>query len=240
MGIGKWITGALGWAVAGPLGALLGYALGSFAEDSFKQQDSTGRRVSGQRNSFILSLLVLSTAVMKADGRVLRSELDFVKDFLRKNFGEQGEKEGVQILKDLYKKEVNIREVSGQIAANMNHSQRLQLLHYLVALAMADGAVNSAELKILRDISAALRIPYNDSESVLAMFDNRIDAAYKVLEIEPSATDDQVKQAYKKMALKHHPDKVSSLGPDVQKAAEERFKAVAQAYEKIKKERGIK
>ena len=62
---------------------------------------------------------------------------------------------------------------------------------------------------------------------------------YKILEIEPNATNEEVKKAYRKMAVKYHPDTVATLGEDVQKAAEEKFKAVNQAYEAICKERGI-
>lgn len=242
MGIGKWISGALGWVIAGPLGGLLGFALGSFAESAFDDKQSGSRvRVNhtGQRNSFLLSLLVLTTAVMKSDGKVMRSELQYVRNFLRLNFGEQAEKEGVEIIRDLLNKNVNVEEVSAQISLNMNHSQRLQLLHYLVGLANADGRMNQSEANTLRHIAYHLRIPKADSESVIAMFDVGVDAAYKVLEIDSSASNEEVKKAYKKMALKHHPDKVASLGQDVQKAAEEKFKAVSEAYDKIKKERGM-
>lgn len=244
MGYGKWIVGAIGWAFGGPLGALLGFGLGSIIDGAISNgrameaADGGNIRV-GQRNSFLLSLLVLSTAVMKADGKVMRSELEYVKDFVRRNFGEHAVTEALQILKDLLKKDVDIEEISGQIVANMPVSQRLQLLHYLCGIAQADAFPSQAEMDVLHRIAAALRIPPQDSESVFAMFGGSVNDAYKVLEIEPSATDDEVKKAYRRMALKHHPDKVSALGEDVRKAAEEKFKQIGLAYEKIKKERGI-
>lgn len=243
-GYGKWIAGALGWAVAGPIGALLGLGLGAMVDGLISLgkdvEPYNGERMHvGQRNSFLLSLLVLSAAVMKADGKVMRSELEYVKNFIRMNFGEQAEHEAMSILKDLMHKDVPIEEISGQIAANMPISQRLQLLHYLCGVAQADASPSQSELDVLRRIAAALRIPDADSESVFSMFGSTVEDAYKVLEIDPSATDDEVKKAYRKMALKHHPDKVSSLGDDVRKAAEEKFKSIGEAYEKIKKERGL-
>lgn len=244
MGIGKWITGAIGWAFGGPLGGLVGYLLGSLLEGDQNQArrvySGGGFSANEQRNSFLVSLLVLSTAVMKSDGKVLRSELDYVKDFIRRNFGEAALPQALQILKAALEKDINLPEICAQIKLHMEQPQRLQLFHYLVGIANADGHVSQVEINDLKNIAAYLGIPAQEANSILAMFGgNDLDQAYKVLEIEPSATDDEVRKAYKKLAIKHHPDKVATLGEDVKKAAEEKFKAVAAAYETIKKERGL-
>ncbi len=239
MGYGKWISGALGWALGGPIGGILGFALGSVFDHSEPAGTNSKYDSSEQRNSFLVSLLILSSAVMKADGKVMKSELDYVKRFISDNFGADAVNQSSVFLRDILQKEVDIKSVGEQIRINMNASARLQLLHFLTGIAMADGHVSSDELKVLREISVALGIPVNDSESVFAMFDKGLDAAYQVLEVDKNATDEEVKKAYKRMAVKHHPDKVSSLGADIQKAAEEKFKKIQQAYDTIKKDRGI-
>ncbi len=71
------------------------------------------------------------------------------------------------------------------------------------------------------------------------MFVPETDSSYKILEIERTASNDEVKKAYRKMAMKYHPDKVSHLGEDYRKSADEKFKKVNEAYEKIKKERNM-
>ena len=76
-------------------------------------------------------------------------------------------------------------------------------------------------------------------EGLIAMFHKDSESAYTILEISPSATDDEVKAAYRRMAMKNHPDKVATLGPEVQKAAAEKFRKIQEAYETIKKQRGI-
>lgn len=238
MGIGKWIAGALGWAMGGPIGALLGVGIASLIENSSNSENRDGRSYD-QRNSFLISMLVLSSAVMKADGKVMKSELEYVKNFVRNNFGDNAVSQALKILKELLQKDVNIEQVSAQIAANMIISQRLQLLHYLCGIARVDATPSRAELDVLERIASALRIPASDSSSVFAMFGTTVEDAYTVLEIDSNATDEQVKKAYRKMAMKHHPDKVANLGEDVKKAAEEKFRQVQEAYEKIKKERGI-
>jgi DnaJ like chaperone protein len=236
MGIGKWIGGILGWTLAGPFGALLGVGIASLFE---KGSGSYFSQQTPQYNNFMVSLLILSSSVMKADGRVLRSELEYVKNFIRANFGEEAVADALRILKELLQKDVNIEEVGAQITINVPISQRLQLSHYLCGIAKADGVVSQAEMDILRRIAAAMRIPSQDAESMFAMYGSSVEDAYKVLEIERTATDDEVKKAYRRMAMKHHPDKVATLGDDVKKAAEEKFKKISEAYDKIKKERGL-
>ena len=274
MGSLKWIVGFLGWVSGGPIGALIGFLLGSFVETgldamrqltggsgfpgqggsqgypgggysgggSTYQRQTTGGRgytATEQRNSFMVSLLVLSSAVIKADGRILQSELDHVRSFIRSNFGEAAVSDAMRILDELNRKEVNIYEVGSQIAANMNYSQRLQLFHYLAQIANADGDFSKSEKSVLEAIASAIRLNASDASSVIAMFYKDADSAYAVLEISPSATDDEVKAAYRRMAMKNHPDKVATLGPDVQKAAEEKFRKIQEAYETIKKQRGM-
>lgn len=192
-----------------------------------------------QRSSFMVSLLVLSSAVIRADGKFLQSEFDYVKQFIRNNFGPMAEYDAMRILDELNKKEINVYSVGAQIAQNMNYSQRLQLFHYLVELANADGELCQAEKSVLESIAAAIGINSNDASSCIAMYYKDADSAYAVLEISPNATNDEVKAAYRKMAMKNHPDKVASLGPDVQKSAEQKFRKIQEAYETIKKQRGI-
>ncbi len=260
MGSFKWIAGFLGWVTWGPIGALLGFLAGSAIEDyiegarqlpggasssphSYSQsQQHTGTRgytAAEQRNSFLVSLLVLSAAVIKADGRALQSELDYVKEFVRKNFGDAAVPQAIRMLEQFTRQDVNIYEIGPQIARYMNYSQRLQLFHYLAQIAMADGEFHKREKSVLEAIGSTISLSNTDINSVISMFYKEVSAAYSVLGISSSATDDEVRTAYRKMAMKNHPDKVATLGPDVQKAAAEKFRQVQEAYEEIKKERRL-
>lgn len=237
-GAGTSQNGPWAGAGAGQAGSQYGRTAGSSQTGSQTRQPG-GYSTNEQRNSFMLSLLVLSSAVIRADGRYLQPEFDYVKAFIRRNFGFVAENEAMNILNDLNAKQINIYEVGGQISQNMNYSQRLQLFHYLADLANADGEVCKQERDVLESIAAAIGITSSDAQSILAMFSQAQDSAYTVLEIEPTATDDEVKKAYRRLAMKYHPDKVSQLGPDVQEAAKVKFQKIQEAYEKIKKERGL-
>lgn len=241
MGLGKWIVGALGWAMFGPIGGILGYYFTSkfeqLSEAAAAYQNGTIRNQE-QRNSFLMSLLVLSAAVVKADGKTTSQELATLRSFFATNFGPQAAAEAENIVKDLIHKDFNIYEVCEQVRVNMDYSQRLQLFQYLVSLGACDGLIKN-EIDILEVIAVNLRLSKSDSDSIFAIYRPNNDSNYRILEIDPSATNEEVKKAYRKMAVKYHPDKVATLGEDIQKAAEVKFKAVAQAYEAICKERGI-
>ena len=84
-----------------------------------------------------------------------------------------------------------------------------------------------------------LNINQNDYNSIKAMFAKDEEAIYRILEVSPSATDSEVKIAYRKMANKYHPDKVAHLGQKMQTIAEEKFKSVNDAYQQIKKDRNL-
>ena len=261
MGLGKWIGGIAGFMAFGPLGALAGYALGSIFDkssefknvkgDSYGADDAYSAEY-GQRNSFMFSLLVMASYIIKADGKVMHSEMEFVRGFLRANFGEAAVNEGNEILLKLFEERKRmeygnaqafknvIRDCGMQIGRYMNYEQRLQLLSFLAAIAKSDGNVCSAEIDALKEIAMSMQLSEKEVDSMLSLGGESLEDAYKVLEVESTATDDEVRSAYRKMALKHHPDRVATLGEDVRKAAEEKFQKINNAKERIYSARGLK
>jgi len=177
--------------------------------------------------------------MMKADNKVVKSELDYVKQFFVRQFGQSAASEALVMLKDILKQDIPVRDVCMQISRNMDYSSRLQLLHLLFNISKADGTVNTLETEAIEKMSGYLGIASSDFVSIRKMFVPETDSSYKILEIEPSATDDEVRKAYRRMAMKYHPDKVSHLGEEFRKTADEKFKNVNEAYKKIKKERNM-
>jgi DnaJ like chaperone protein len=234
----KWIAGGLGWAFFGPIGGLVGFLIGSaFERDGTPRfRGEPGTTTPGD---FAMSLLVLVAAVMKADGKVLKSELDYVKAYFVRSFGESSASEAIMMLRDLLKRDIDLRGVTQQIRTRLDHSSRLQMLHFLYGIANADGQISQNEKETIQRIAGYLGINAKDQESILSMFVPSTDSAYKILEIEKDVTDEEVKKAYRRMAMKYHPDKVSHLGEEFKKVAHEKFQKVSEAYEQIKKERGI-
>lgn len=253
----KWLFGGLGFVLGGPIGALLGVLVGSMVESHEADSDSEWRRrlnsngnttwsSSSSRSKTTsgdiqVSLLVLIACVIKADGRVLKSEINYIKPFLLKTYGEAGAREALQMLKQLLDKDIDATAVSHQIGRNVNYSTCLEIIHLLLDLANADGEFVEQEEQVIRTISNAMGIQTKDLESMMAMYHKAKDPdwAYKTLEIEPSATNEEVKKAYRRMAMKFHPDKVANAGEQLKQQATEKFRTINEAYEHIKTLRGI-
>lgn len=241
----KWLGAGLGFTLGGPIGSILGFAVGSFI-DGFSKEDlqlakSYGAgRSNVQSGDFEVSLLLLSSVVIKADGNVNERELLFVREHFKRMYGEERASNAFKLFKVFIKNnEISTPQICTQIRQNLTHASRLQLIHFLFGIANADGAVHEVEVNAIKTIAGYLYVNPHDFESIKAMFYNSTDSAYRILEIEKTATNDELKLAYRKMAKKYHPDKLQHLGNEHIKGAEEKFKQVSIAYEQIQKERGI-
>ncbi len=234
----KWLWGGLGWAMLGPIGGILGFALGAVRDQTHNEAYGEGTYPRTRPGDFGVSLLVLFAAVIRADEELGKSELNFVKDFFIQNFGEAYARERMILFKDILEQNYPLRAVCRQIRRHMDHPARLELIHMLFGLAQADGRIDAVEINVIGRISGYLGISTPDFESIKAMFVKDTTSAYRMLEIEPDVDEELVKKAYHRMANKYHPDKVTHLGEEFQQVAEDKFKAVNEAYQQIRQERG--
>lgn len=258
MAIGKWIGGIVGWMTGGMFGALAGVVLGHMFDkglDSVSDESNSGERSfsdvygnQGHRNNFLFALLVLMAYIIRADGKVMHSEMEFARNFLRNNFGEGAVAQGEQILIKLFNEQKRqgsanfrntVRQCCQQIAMNMQYAERLQLLSFLSAISKADGRVTNDEVLAIRECAQWMQISKSDVESMFNLGGDTLEEAYKVLGVSPDATDDEVRKAYRKLALQHHPDRVATLGEDIRRAAEQKLQKINEAKERIYKERGM-
>ena len=272
MGIGKWIMTGLGWAVGGPIGALVFYFISSAVSSSLKKDndvpkiDGTTRRHrpyqnTGSSSDVHVALIVLIAAVMKADGEVKHSELNYVKRFLASNYGEERAKELLLALRDIVKCDIPLHDVCRQIKENTDYTTRYHMVDFLCGLAVADGYLDAAEQHVMRTIVTGLGVNASDYASIYARHSNfnsysgrrssgeggrnttgshMASDPYSILGLTSSATDDEVRKAYRRLAMKYHPDRVDNMGEEIKRNAEAQFKKINEAYETIRRTRGMK
>jgi len=255
----KYIFAFAGYVIFRSLGiAIVGFIIGSLFDMNKKNESQRGGRTRYNRmspddlfnyyqqrssgvNEIQTMLMALSAAVMKADGKVLKAELDYVKAFFTNQFGANFQQQQLQTLKKfLDASSIPLNEICRDIRNRMQPEVRIQLIHYLFGIAKSDGNVSTSEIQVIEQIAALFGVPQIEFESVKNMFYRNVDSDYKILGIDESASDDEVKKAYRKMAVTFHPDKVASMGEEYQKGAKEKFQKIQEAYEAIKKRRGIK
>jgi DnaJ like chaperone protein len=224
---------------------------GNYANSGSYSSGSSDNVDYGTRNGFLFSMLTLASYIIRADGKIMHSEMETMRTFLRQNFGQTAVDEGNAIMLKLFEEQKRMEahnpgsyrqviiEACQQLRRVLNRPQRLQLLQLLAMLAKADGTVAREEIAALREVTTQLGLDEAELNSMLNLGTTTLDAAYAVLEIEPTATDDEVRAAYKRMVVKHHPDRVASLGEDIKAAAEKKMREINEAKELIYKARGL-
>ena len=238
----KWIAAFIGYYLFRFPGAMLGFFIGGMI-DRYKQGSSSIFQTSfssNQPGKLQLNLLALSATVIKADGQVKTQELQFVRNFFIANYGSEQAAMIFETFNEQIKIEVqSISDLAMIFVQRTPYETRLQVLHFLFGVGNADGTISKSELNKINQIADALGIRSSDFESIQAMFIKDTESSYKVLEILPSASAEEVKKAYRNMAKKFHPDKLQSKDPALIKGAQEKFQEVQKAYEAIQKERDL-
>lgn len=247
------IIGALiGFFSSGFFGAIVGFMIGSYVDYAYGTEETTSYN-QGSFNShggyqtnqvhpsdFKNSLLILIAAVMKADGVAMKSELDLVKSMLLRTYGEHESRNMLLQLREYLKKEHNLNEVCRNLRNRMSYSPRLELVHILFRISRADGVISDAEISLIQQVATQLGVSHTDYLSLKAMFVESADADFKILDVSNSASEDEVKKAYRKLAMRFHPDRLQGLSEGEKKSAETKFLRVQKAYENIKKKKGWK
>ncbi|MCM4155095.1 TerB family tellurite resistance protein [Gramella sp. AN32] len=242
----KWLLTFLGYMYFRFPGAILGFIVGTLVDNYIRSSGGFLNSIGGQQKSsvspgdFELNLLSLCSLVIKADGQVSQTELDYVRAYFVQSYGKERANATFRTFNEVVKnRQVSASRIGRYLAARTKYPTRLQIVHFLFGIAKADGRVSEAEARAIQEISGYLQITGRDFESIKAMFFKKADYSYTILEIEKTASNEDVKKAYRKMAKKYHPDKLGHMDEAYRKGAQEKFTKVQEAYENIQKERGM-
>ena len=234
MSLGKWVGVGAGWFLAGPIGAIIGYYISKSFFDGKNDKEK----------AYELSLLILSSLVIKSDGKIVKAELEYVKKFFVNTFGIQKANKYFEVFNKLNKQSLTseLRPVCQQLNSYVNHASRLQIIHFLFGVSASDNEIHASEVELIKKIAGYLNINQYDFESIQSMFlfegtANSLEKWFTILELDKDASNDEIKKAHRKMVIKYHPDKLQGVSQDIKKLAEEKFLLVQKAYENIMKNR---
>ena len=258
----KWrgilIGGALGFAAAGPFGAVLGALIGSALDNG--ERAPARERLSGSGADafsktdrsflFVLNLVGLMTVVARADGRLDNREVWAMRLFFE-GLGFQGEDLNTirKLMKEAVSTDLNLLDICSEYERVSTYEERLLMLRALYIVAAADGVMHPAEQSVIERVVSHIGIDAADHRSIRSEFQRHqpsreprshsLVQAYAALGITADAGNDEVKAAYRAMARKYHPDRVNHLGGEFVKMATEKFQAIHKAYTAIRKQRGL-
>lgn len=243
----RWVGAFIGYMLYRFPGALIGFVVGSLIDNMIGKKKSGFQQVFQQQRGgnvtpadFELNLLSLASLVIKSDGNVSQGELDYVRQYFVQAYGKERANATFRTFNEVIKnRAVSAQKIGTLLRQRTRYESRLQILHFLFSIANADGHVSEPEIREINTISGHLGVQYRDFESIKAMFFKNPDSAYKILEIDKTATTADIKKAYRNMAKKYHPDKLQHMDEAYQKGAQEKFTKVQEAYEQLQKERGF-
>lgn len=262
--IGKIIGGLLGFAAGGPLLAIIGVIIGHMFDRALKRTlHVSPDELRAIQTSFFNTLFMLLGHIAKADGRITETEIKLTESLMEKmGLSADHKREAIRLFKLGAEPIFNLDNVLRDFKFHSSRSPNLvqMLLVYLINLAMADGELHEKEEQILRQVAQKLGFSSFLFEQILRMIRaqnafggedqfntarpapgaNEVTLAYEALGVNPSATDAEVKKAYRKLMSQYHPDKLIGQGmpEDMIKAATERSQEIQKAYDVIKKSRG--
>ena len=252
------ICGGIALIFWGIKGALVGLIIGSIIStlwyfvaqthnrENLSQNQQPNNSCSSSENStstnqtLMFRTMALIASVMKADGVILKNEVESIKPFLLNHYGIDRGKDALQILKHLLDTDINYIHIAKELKANLNYSSRLEMLHLLLTLSYADGNMASQEKILIVSIAISLGISEADYKSMCALFYEKTNStwAYTALGLTINASNEEVKRAYHSMAMKYHPDKITG-NEELKRSATVKFREIKDAYECIKRERNI-
>ena len=247
-GFSKFILAFIGFFVAGSVGGMIGFGLGylfdKYVWDQFAQ---FAQSENSHKNNvgFEINVLFLAAVVIKVDGNINQRELHFVRNAFLSMYGKERANSAFRMFKSIIqsKSKINTRQVCINVNEHMQMTERINLLRFLFNVAKADGQVKVLEINKLKSISNYLYISDADFEAVKRLFYTEQHSvpsnSYAILGLDKTASNEEIKSAYRKLVKRYHPDKIRTLTSAQIEASEEKFREVQKAYEQIQLARGI-
>ena len=260
--LGKFLGGAFGFLLGGPLGAILGVSVGHHFDLGMEDSDNRERLSPGDQHRIQMAFFTATFSVMghlaKADGRVSPAEINLAKQIMD-NMRLSGDmrETAIRLFQEGKNRDFPLHDVLAQFRRECPRRTNLirMFLEIQVQAAMADGDLNSTEDRMLINICRQLGIARFEYEQIKLQLlaqqrfyryssgrryqpttpQDSLADAYAVLGVRTTATDTEIKKAYRSLISQHHPDKLVAKGlpEEMMTLAKEKTQQIRKAYETI-------
>lgn len=262
---GKIIGGAFGYMLGGPLGALLGATLGhnvdaGLAEPFEGAGAGRARAREGVQGAFFTATFAVMGHICKADGRVSNSEIDLARSLIAQmDLSPAQARTAMRLFNEGKAEGFPLDAILRQLRAALQSRSRLarMFIEIQLAAACADGHLDAAERRLLLHVCAQLGFSSQEFERLEAMAQAeashgrgawreepgryQLGEAFAILNLKPTASNDEVKRAYRRLMNQHHPDKLLARGmpEEMMRVATEKTREIRESYERIREARGF-
>ncbi|MCF8009136.1 MAG: co-chaperone DjlA [Halanaerobiales bacterium] len=240
---GKLFGGGLGFVLGGPIGAIIGAVVGNQFD---RTADNSSRQKLNQQERlnmvFFTTTFSMLAKFAQADGNVSRSEIDVVDSFVKNDLRLESNTRqlAINIFDQAKKSNSSFEDFARQFYTHFRNEKTLliSMIDLLIKVAIADSNFDQKERKYLKKAKKIFSISDSEYESILARYNqtDSLDKYFKILEVSPDTSMEEIKRQYKKKAKDFHPDNVIGKGlPDeYREFAQNKFKEIQKAYQKIK------
>lgn len=225
------------------------------------------RGATQQENLEVYSIAIISVIYSQSIYLYLDDKLNYIRTHYLNRYNTEKAKYLELILQDLVGKNVNTALCGDLLRQHLPYAERVQLISFLFDLAASDGKISIYEIKLLQEITAAIGVYKNEYINIFNQHMNKAGfntsasqntqqqqqqapppkprqttprtSAFSILGLTPQASNDEVKRAYRKLAMQYHPDRVTTADEATQRRAAEQFRRITQAYQQIKSARGF-
>ncbi|MEE8424077.1 MAG: DnaJ domain-containing protein [Thermodesulfobacteriota bacterium] len=239
----SWLFGAsMGWFVGGPVGAVVGGAIQHVFSSAKMKQIGQSDAAAKPEMIFISNLVAIMTKICMADGHISTEERRVIHKFFESSLGYSGEnlKFIDAMIDETDRQNPDLKQIVFAFDRFANHEQRLILLDLAYNIAAVDHTITEGEQNAINDIVAGLNISQAEHERIRGRHTVvKVGKNYAILGVDRSASNEEIKKAYRQLAMQYHPDKVSHLGQELIDFSNKKFQEINNSYQTIKKERGL-
>ena len=255
---GKIVGGTFGFMMGGPLGAVMGAALGNYFDgglEGIELDDSLGIGATERvQSAFFTTTFAVMGYIAKSDGKVTRDEIELAEQVMqRMHLTSEQRVLAINLFNEGKKESFPLDDVLAQFKREAFRRRNLvqMFLEILISTALADGSLHGDEERTLQHIAAQLNWRPEEFFHLLRMVSGqaqfgdirvesqKLDAAYELLGVQESVTDQELKKSYRRLMNQHHPDKLVAKGlpEEMIDIATQKTQDIKEAYELIKKHR---